>query len=194
MPSSAKELRTGGLADFDHRELSNCRLAAKSLALLTNLFHTYNLGRLPSFFERLTAAPHLLHAQLRLLEESLATSNERLRGMTMQATREFCTTSRAHELARCLEHWRVRGEGSLATDPHDAQILDFALRINHHPHALDKLDVDGLRSSLSDEEIHDLVFGVAVWNGLALLERLAAPLIGRSLEMYRSTTSGDANQ
>jgi alkylhydroperoxidase family enzyme len=189
----ARILRTGGLVRFDRHELPNCRPAAESLSGLTHLFRTHNLGRLPSFFTRLGAAPYLLHVQLGLLAASLKTLNGRVRGAVLRAAEEFCTASGASELAHCLEYWRVQGE-SPATDPRGAPILAFALRINRQAHTLREQDVDGLRRHLSDEEILDLVFGVAVWNGLAQIERLASPLAGRSLEMQGLTTSGGAKR
>jgi alkylhydroperoxidase family enzyme len=173
-----------GVVDLRPRDYP-AEQADRDLALLEKLHQGLGLGALPGFFVRISTAPHLLRSEREFFEAITEVHGSSPRGFMVAGRIVLEDVSRSTLLSR-VDHWlhrhsagppeRILLASIAARDESDCvvpEMLDFAKTMTLDPSSLARERVEGLRSrGLSDEEILDWAFAVALWNAIGRTERL----------------------
>jgi alkylhydroperoxidase family enzyme len=157
----------------------------QELRRLGELHHQLGLGPLPDFFYRLRETPHLLRSEreffeaitevhgarpCRFVAAGCVVLEEVSRSTLRDRIDDWLRRSDSGPPARLLGVARGEDDGR---DRLESETLRFARDMTLRPSGLTRQRVEGLRScGLSDEEILDSAFAIALWNALGRTERL----------------------
>jgi alkylhydroperoxidase family enzyme len=159
--------------------------AEEDLGLLEKLHQGLGLGALPGFFVRMKTTPHLLRSEREFFEaitEVHGASPERFMAagrIVLEEVSHSTFLSRIDEWLRSstsgpteplLGAAKAKNDGA---DRLKSEMRRFAQDMTREASSLTQERVETLRScGLSDEEILDWTFAIALWNALGRTERL----------------------